>query len=82
MPQEKLSLAAGKSYAAMVNIAASQCNDGRFRVKPGDPSASYIVDKMTNVDICFGTKMPKLGQLPSGDIQTVVDWICQGALNN
>ncbi len=82
VPQAGLNLTNGKSYAAIVNVAASQCNDGRKRVKPSDPGASYVIDKMTNVDICFGTQMPKLGQIQSTEIQTVVDWICQGAPNN
>lgn len=82
MPQAGLNLTNGKSYAALVNVKASQCNDGRKRVLPGDPGASYVVDKMTNVDICFGTKMPKLGSVASAQVQSVVDWICQGAQNN
>ena len=82
MPQEKLNLSAGKSYAALVNVTAAQCNDGRKRVLPGDPGASYVLDKMTNVDICFGTQMPKLGTVMSGEIQAMTDWICQGAPNN
>lgn len=82
MPQAGLNLTNGKSYAELVNVAASQCNDGRKLVMPGDPGASYIVDKMTGVDLCFGTKMPKLGNLPSAQVQSVVDWICQGAPNN
>ena len=82
MPQEGLNLSNGKAHAAIVNVAAKQCTDGRMRVKPNEPGASYIVDKMTGVDICFGTKMPKLGSVPSAQVQSVVDWICQGAQNN
>jgi hypothetical protein len=82
VPQGGINLSSGKSYASMVGVPAQQCNDGRLRVKPGDPGASYVVDKMTNTDICSGTQMPKTGLLPSAEIQTVVDWICQGAMNN
>ncbi len=82
MPQAGLNLTNDKSYAELVNAAASQCNDGHKLVLPGDPGASYIVDKMTGVDLCFGTKMPKLGNVPSAQVQSVVDWICQGAPNN
>ncbi|MRG91402.1 hypothetical protein GF068_05620 [Polyangium spumosum] len=80
--QEDLDLSAGNAYAALVDVPASQCNDGRKRVLPGDPAQSYLIDKMMNVDICSGTKMPKLGLLPSAQISTVANWICAGAPNN
>ena len=63
-------------------MAAAECNDGRKRVLPGQPADSYIIQKMMNVNLCFGSKMPKLGVLPTGDIQTIADWICEGAPNN
>lgn len=80
--QEGLDLSAGKAYAKLVNVAAAQCSDGRKLVLPGDPAQSYLIDKMMNVDICAGTKMPKLGMLPSAQITTVANWICAGAPNN
>jgi hypothetical protein len=82
MPQAGLNLTNGKSYMDLVNVNATQCTDGRKLILPGDPGASYLVDKITNVDICFGTKMPKLGSLPPAQIQSIVDWICQGAPDN
>lgn len=81
-PQAGLDLSAGKSYASMVDVEASQCKDGRKRVLPGDPAASYLVDKMMGVDLCFGTGMPKLGSLPTAELETVANWICAGAQNN
>jgi hypothetical protein len=80
--QEGLDLSVGKAYGGLVNVNAKQCNDGRKRVLPGEPSQSYVIDKMTGVDLCFGTAMPKLGALPSGQITTVANWICAGAPNN
>jgi hypothetical protein len=82
MPQQGLDLSSGKAYASLVNVAASQCADQRKRVLPGQSSQSYLIDKMMNVDICSGSKMPKLGALPAGQITTVADWICAGAPNN
>lgn len=82
MPQAGLNLSTGNAYLELVNVAASQCNDGRMRVLPGQPSSSYLIDKMMNVDICSGTKMPKLGVLGAGSIATVSNWICAGAQNN
>lgn len=66
----------------MGTAAAVECLDGRMRVLPGQPASSYLIDKMTNVDLCQGTQMPKLGLIPNAQIQTVVDWICEGAPNN
>jgi len=82
MPQEGLDLSTGKSYAGLVNVTAKQCNDGRKRVMPGDPAASYLIDKMMGVDLCFGTAMPKLGGVPNQQITTIANWICGGAPNN
>lgn len=82
MPQAGMDLTAAKSYQALVDVTATQCNDGRKRVLPGDPANSYVIDKLLGVDLCFGTKMPKLTTLPSAQVQTIADWICGGAQNN
>jgi hypothetical protein len=82
MPAQGLSLSAGVSYSKLVNVISSQCADGRKRVLPGQPSMSYLIDKMMGVDLCAGTVMPKMGPVPSADIQTISNWICQGAPNN
>lgn len=82
MPQQGLNLSTGKAYNEIVNVAASECNDQRKLVLPGQPSQSYLIQKMMNVNLCFGTKMPKLGSLQNAQIQTVADWICAGAPNN
>jgi hypothetical protein len=82
MAQKGLDLTAGKAYAGLVNVAAVECSDQRKRVLPGQPSQSYLVDKLMNVDVCFGTQMPKLGAIPAGQITTIASWICEGAPNN
>jgi hypothetical protein len=81
-PAEDLKLTAGSSYTGLVNVTAAQCNDGRKRVLPGQPSQSYLMDKLMGVDLCFGTKMPKMGMVPSAQIETISNWICAGAPNN
>jgi hypothetical protein len=80
--QQNLDLSAGKAYQELVNVTAQQCNDGRKLVLPGQPSQSYLIDKIMDVDVCSGTQMPKLNALPDPQIQTIADWICGGALNN
>lgn len=74
------------SYVYLVGKMANECMDGRLRVAPGDPEHSYVVDKLTNHNLCAGSGMPKgfgpTGQWkprPAADIQKVYDWICAGA---
>jgi hypothetical protein len=69
--------------------AAAKCTDGRKNVAPSDPSHSYVVDKLTNSNLCGGSgPMPKARRagswqsLPTEEIQTIYDWICEGAPNN
>ncbi len=72
-------------YQYLVGQAAAQCADGRLNVAPGDPEGSYLIDKITNQDLCAGKPMPRTFDsaawmpLPSEDIQAVYDWICSGA---
>jgi hypothetical protein len=82
MPAEGLHLGAGKSYAKLVNVTATECTDGRKRVLPGSPDQSYLMDKLQGIDLCFGTKMPKTGSVSSTDLETIANWICEGAPNN
>jgi len=70
-------------YSSLVNVATTECDDHRLLVKPGDPMNSYLIQKLDNIAICMGDRMPKLGEpLPAATLQTLVDWICQGAANN
>ena len=80
-PAEGLDLGAGVSHGELVGVPAGQCGE-RLRVSPGDPEASYLVDKLRGVDLCAGTRMPKSGSLPAAEIQIIADWIAQGAEDN
>lgn len=82
MPAGGLKLSTGNAYAALVNVASSQCPDGRKRVAPSDVANSYLMDKILGVDLCFGTQMPKMGSLPAAQIDKISTWICNGAPNN
>ena len=85
-PKEDMSLEVGEAHANLVGVEANQCVDGRLRVDPGTPDDSYLIHKLTAVDICAGVQMPSVGG-PSGDldadqIATIAAWICQGAIDN
>ena len=70
-------------YQALINVPATDCTDGRVIVKPGDPSHSYLVQKLAGVQMCSGERMPRLGTpLSDASMKKIEDWICQGAPNN
>lgn len=79
-PSEGLELSsAGASYTAMVNVAAGQCSSRKL-VVPGDADASYLMNKLTGVDMCSGSKMPKADlSLPVSELETIRAWIESGA---
>ena len=72
------------AYASFL-LGASSCADARPNVTPSDISHSFILNKLTNTDLCPDSPDP----MPKGlaiwvaldmpDIQTVTDWICNGA---
>jgi hypothetical protein len=70
-------------YASLVNRKADQCSDGRMFVKPGDPTNSYLLQKLEGTHMCMGVRMPKAGApLAAADMVTIADWVCEGAPNN
>jgi hypothetical protein len=74
-------------YSWWVGKPSTTCMDGRLLVTPGDPSKSYVLNKLTNHDLCSGSPMPKsldgnYNPLPTDVLQAINDWICQGAKNN
>jgi hypothetical protein len=79
-PAENLGLSSATSaYQALVNVAASQCGT-RLRVKPGAPGSSYLINKLTGLDMCSGSKMPKGGAaLSSAQMNVISAWIGSGA---
>ena len=79
-PREGLSLQRSDAWSGLVNVPASQCQDGRSLVSPGSPDTSYLMDKILGTNLCSGSRMPKAGMgLPSADIDAISAWICAGA---
>lgn len=84
-PSAGLSLMPGNSHGSLVNVDTNSCGDGRKRVLPGEPSESYIIDKVMNKQLCKlgngmnSQKMPPGSTLPMADIETIANWICAGA---
>jgi hypothetical protein len=63
--------------------AASRNKPGAIRVVPGDPAASYFIQKLEGLPGIVGQRMPLNGPyLTPGQITIIRQWIQNGALNN
>lgn len=72
----------GWSYETVVGRPSRECCD-QFLVSPGDPSKSYLLNKLEGKNICWGSRMPlDPSPLATASIQKIADWICQGAPHN
>jgi hypothetical protein len=80
-PSENLNLTtASVAFTELVNVRAGQCGGSKTLVVPGDPAASYLVNKLTGVGMCSGSVMPKAGgELSAAQIDVVRAWIGAGA---
>jgi hypothetical protein len=83
-PDKDLDLAEGAAWGELVGVDAVECTGDRLRVEPGAPEESYLVAKVLGVDLCSGRRMPPPTRAPldAAEIQTLVDWICNGALDD
>lgn len=79
-PAEGLVLSSATSgYAGLVNVSSTECTS-KVRVKPGDTTASYLINKLTGSGMCTGSRMPKMGTgLTTAELNTVRAWILGGA---
>ena len=79
--QEDQILVAGEAYANVVNHPSIEIPQ-LMRVKPGDPSNSYLYRKITGAGIT-GDRMPQtLPPLSDAQIKLIRDWIRRGAPND
>lgn len=67
------------SYSALMSSVG--INYGTGLVVAGDADASGLVDKI-EANPQFGTRMPQGGTLSGDQIQTIIAWINEGALDN
>jgi hypothetical protein len=71
----------GNTHAKLVN-APSRGAEGRVRVTPGNPSASYLLDKLTLAQPEEGNQMPPGTPLSREQIGMIREWITRGALDD
>ena len=79
-----LTLATGSAYANLVGVPATNPAAhaaGLLRVVPGDPGASFLLDKLTGMlSADEGDPMPRVGgPLPAARIELIRRWIAAGA---
>ncbi|HND10002.1 MAG TPA: hypothetical protein PKL17_02415 [Pseudomonadota bacterium] len=79
-PAGGLSLGAS-TYDQLVN-AKSTLSPGQMRVVPGDPDASFLMEKLTSDKPKFGQRMPPAQALEPEEIEKMRAWILAGAKNN
>lgn len=73
---------AAASYAALVNVPAIE-QPAVELVKPGDPTASYLIEKLEGAAGISGSRMPLGGPyLSTAQIDLIESWITAGAQNN
>ncbi len=78
----RLNLTGAGAYAQLVNTASAN-KPGATRVLPGNPDASYIIQKIEGTPGIVGQRMPMNGPfLTPGQIAIIRRWIQEGALNN
>ena len=75
-------LTAGKSFTSLVNVASHE-QPAVMRVRPGDPTNSYIIQKLEGTPGITGQRMPFGGPyLDQATIDQIKSWIQAGAPNN
>jgi hypothetical protein len=76
---EGLQLDAAHSYALLVGVPSAEV-PSVLRVKPGDPTDSYLIQKLQNSSGIVGAQMPFGGPyLPQSTIDVIQQWISAGA---
>lgn len=78
-----LDLSAGHAYDSLINAECTTeeaDREGLVRVKPGDPSMSFLLEKLRGVPNSKGRRMPYDGPyLQDGEIDVIEQWIAEGA---
>jgi cytochrome c len=79
-------LTAGHTFANIVGVASME-QPGLLRIKPNDPTNSYLIQKIEGAAGITGARMPfgcptTQPCLDQATIDQVKAWVSQGALNN
>lgn len=73
---------AAETYKSLVNVASIE-QPNLLRVKPGDPTDSYVIHKLQGLAGITGSRMPLGGPyLSTATISQIESWIAAGAAND
>ncbi len=76
---EGLQLDAAHSYSLLVGVPSVE-QPSVLRVDPGDPTNSYLIQKLEGLSTISGAQMPLGGPyLPQSTIDVIAQWITDGA---
>lgn len=82
----ELALNTGSSYSQLVGVIADNeaaAADGKILVVPGDPDASFLIQKLEGPGADEGDLMPQTNDpLSQAEIDVIRQWITDGALDN
>jgi mono/diheme cytochrome c family protein len=82
-PSGGLNMKSGTAYSQLVSVASSG-KPGAIRVIPGNPSGSYMIQKLEGAADIVGLRMPRNGPpfLTDAQVALIRQWIQNGAPNN
>jgi hypothetical protein len=80
-PAGELSLARDDAHASLVDVPSSVVSEA-ILVIPGDPDASYVLQKLTATMPAAGDSMPPDARLETERIELVRAWIEAGAVDD
>lgn len=82
-PSGGLNLTHDVAYDQIVNVVSGR-KAGAVRVLPGDPSSSYLIQKMEGTSGILGVRMPANGPpyLTEGQMSIIRRWVQIGAPRN
>ncbi len=82
-PAGGLNLKSGSAHASLVGVPSS-AKPGAVRVITGNPSGSYLVQKLEGAADIVGLRMPRNGPpyLTDAQVALIRQWIQNGAPNN
>jgi hypothetical protein len=77
-------LSAGQAYDNIVNVPSGQL-PSMDRIEPGNPNLSYLIRKLEGTHGQVGgsgSRMPIGNPLPTSTMNTLRQWVSEGALRN
>ena len=76
-----LDLTDGMAYAELVNVRSVQVSS-LYLVEPNDAENSYLIHKLEDRASIVGDRMPPSGAITTEQIDTIKEWINDGAQDN